>query len=62
MGQQFLIIATGVEQGVGQDGEASSAQGAGGQLMVIVDGLSDARDEAAVRGEGMLVTWARRLV
>jgi len=51
MDHQLLVLATGVQQGIGQDSEAGSVQRAFGHLAVVVNGLSDTRDGAVVPAE-----------
>jgi hypothetical protein len=51
MGQEFLVVATGVKQGVGKDGEVGGVQRAGGHLALFVDRFGNAAHRAVVPGE-----------
>jgi hypothetical protein len=48
---QRLVVATGVEQGVGEDGEAGVVQSTRRQFAVLVGALGDAAYRAVVPGE-----------
>jgi hypothetical protein len=51
MGNQPLIVASGVEQGVGKDAESGGVQRASGHLPLLVDAFCEAADGAIVPDE-----------
>jgi hypothetical protein len=51
MGNQFLVVASGIEQVIGEDSQSGGIKRTLGHLAAFVDGLSEAGDGVVVPGE-----------